>query len=321
LLTGGFGSLQFDLVPDPTGLQQVYIHNGARIHKIDNEGWRIDSTLVDSMSSSFHLSSINPHDTEFLFGIKNGNLAQSDWNTDTTISNTDWNWSRNTEFFYTEDSTVVFARDYKKGDYQKVLESVLYRSTESGKSGTWQRIKIDSAVIAFDSNRRGSKVYMSKDSTLLMSDDYGTEFESVEHFEKRITGIYKPDTSHSVLYVSTISDIWKLVNDDKVKSVKHVIADISDQRPISSINYKLADNYPNPFNPSTNIQFSLPQAEQVTINIYNSIGQKIETLLNRQMTAGSHSVTFDARGLPSGVYIYRLKAGDYRESKKMLLVK
>ncbi len=85
--------------------------------------------------------------------------------------------------------------------------------------------------------------------------------------------------------------------------------------------FRLKPNYPNPFNPSTNIRFSLPKSEQVTINVYNTIGQKIETLVNRPMTAGSHSVTFNAEGLPSGVYIYRLKAGEYRESRKMLLVK
>lgn len=85
--------------------------------------------------------------------------------------------------------------------------------------------------------------------------------------------------------------------------------------------FNLEKNYPNLFNPSTNIKFSLSQSEQVTINVYNTIGQKIETLVNRQMTAGSHSVTFDAEGLPSGVYIYRLKAGNYSESRKMLLLK
>jgi len=85
--------------------------------------------------------------------------------------------------------------------------------------------------------------------------------------------------------------------------------------------FQLKQNYPNPFNPSTIIRFSLPQSEQVSINVYNTIGQKIETLVNRQMTAGFHSVTFNAEGLPSGVYIYRLKAGEYSESRKMLLVK
>jgi len=94
----------------------------------------------------------------------------------------------------------------------------------------------------------------------------------------------------------------------------------SDKRSLPS-SISLKQNYPNPFNPSTNIRFTLPQVEQVTINVYNSIGQKIETLVSRQMAAGSHSVTFDAEGLPSGVYIYRLKAGEYRESRKMLLVK
>lgn len=83
----------------------------------------------------------------------------------------------------------------------------------------------------------------------------------------------------------------------------------------------LEKNYPNPFNSSTNLRFSLPQASLVQLNIYNTIGQKVETLVNQRMNAGSHSVSFNAEGLPSGVYIYRLKAGEDRESRKMLLVK
>ncbi len=85
--------------------------------------------------------------------------------------------------------------------------------------------------------------------------------------------------------------------------------------------YSLHQNYPNPFNPSTNIQFSLPKASDVQLSIYNTIGQKVSTLVNQKMSGGSHSITFDASGLPSGVYIYRLKTDGFSESRKMLLLK
>jgi hypothetical protein len=87
------------------------------------------------------------------------------------------------------------------------------------------------------------------------------------------------------------------------------------------LTYRLEINYPNPFNPSTIIKFSLPEASNVQLTVYNTIGQKVKTLVNQTMNAGSHSVQFDGTGLPSGVYIYRLKAEEFSKSRKMLLVK
>lgn len=84
---------------------------------------------------------------------------------------------------------------------------------------------------------------------------------------------------------------------------------------------KIISNYPNPFNPTTNIRFRLPEPTDVQIDIFNSIGQKVSTLIDRRMNTGTHSVTFDANGLPSGVYIYQLKANGISTSKKMMLVK
>ena len=85
--------------------------------------------------------------------------------------------------------------------------------------------------------------------------------------------------------------------------------------------FQLSQNYPNPFNPSTKIKFLMPKSEKVKIEIFNLLGQKIETLLNKQMPAGSHEVGFTAKELPSGVYLYRLEAGQYQEVKKMILLK
>ncbi|UCG61683.1 MAG: T9SS type A sorting domain-containing protein [Candidatus Zixiibacteriota bacterium] len=85
--------------------------------------------------------------------------------------------------------------------------------------------------------------------------------------------------------------------------------------------FMLGQNYPNPFNPSTDISFTLPNACYVTLEVFNIKGQRVATLVDRHMEAGHHTVSFDANNVASGVYPYRLQAGDFVESKKMTVVK
>jgi len=85
--------------------------------------------------------------------------------------------------------------------------------------------------------------------------------------------------------------------------------------------YSLEQNYPNPFNPSTKIKYSIPELSFVTFKVYDVLGNEIETLLNEEKPIGSYEVEFDARNLPSGIYFYRLRAGDFIETKKMILLK
>ena len=85
--------------------------------------------------------------------------------------------------------------------------------------------------------------------------------------------------------------------------------------------YVLMQNYPNPFNPTTRIRFGLPQASDVLIEVYNVLGQRVATLLNARKPAGYHEVEFDASQLGSGIYIYRIKAGNFQQVKKMMLMK
>lgn len=85
--------------------------------------------------------------------------------------------------------------------------------------------------------------------------------------------------------------------------------------------YDLSQNFPNPFNPSTTIKYSIPQAGNVKLIVFDALGREVTTLVNGNIEAGSHSVDFDASGLSSGIYFYRLIAGDFNEIKKMMLIK
>ena len=87
------------------------------------------------------------------------------------------------------------------------------------------------------------------------------------------------------------------------------------------LRFGLDQNYPNPFNPSTVIGFRIPDVSRVRLIVFDVLGQEIMTLVDRQMPAGEHRVTFDATGLPSGVYYYRLTAGAFMETNHMVLVR
>jgi hypothetical protein len=108
--------------------------------------------------------------------------------------------------------------------------------------------------------------------------------------------------------------------DGTIEYSNEVFADVSAPK-----NFALMQNYPNPFNPSTTIEFSIPQTSNVTIEVYNVIGENVASLVNQTLEAGYHRFNFNASNLPSGTYVYQLKAtgqnGTFVDTKKMLLMK
>ena len=85
--------------------------------------------------------------------------------------------------------------------------------------------------------------------------------------------------------------------------------------------FVLDQNYPNPFNPSTKIKYSVPLSSNVTIKVFDILGNEIETLVNEDKTIGTYEITWHAANLPSGIYLYKLQAGPFTEIKKTILLK
>ncbi|HLT24544.1 MAG TPA: T9SS type A sorting domain-containing protein [Ignavibacteria bacterium] len=105
-----------------------------------------------------------------------------------------------------------------------------------------------------------------------------------------------------------------IYTNDGVVSVNNISSNVPDR-------YSLSQNYPNPFNPSTKINFDIVRAGFVSVKVYNSLGQQVADLVNQDMTPGSYQADFDASALTSGIYFYTIKAGDFVETKKMVLMK
>jgi hypothetical protein len=107
----------------------------------------------------------------------------------------------------------------------------------------------------------------------------------------------------------------------EVEFTQDGVTDIAGNMNEPPTEYMLQQNYPNPFNPTTTISFSLPEATNVILEIYNSSGQKIETLMNTKLHAGNHSVKWNAGRISSGIYFCRLKTNTFQDIKKMILAK
>ena len=111
-------------------------------------------------------------------------------------------------------------------------------------------------------------------------------------------------------------DVNLVTNPGSASSVPTSIFDIN-----SNFTFHLANNYPNPFNPSTRIKYEIGETSEVTLKIYNSLGEDVETLVSKTQSAGSYEVQFNAVGLSSGIYFYSLQTGENSAVKKMMLVK
>ena len=114
--------------------------------------------------------------------------------------------------------------------------------------------------------------------------------------------------------LAIINDGYPFLVYDSTTSVKKLGTTLPDD-------FSLSQNYPNPFNPATNIRFNIPKPGLTILKVYNVLGKEVATLVNEKLSAGSYEVDWNASDFVSGVYFYRLEAGDYMETRKMLMIK
>lgn len=108
---------------------------------------------------------------------------------------------------------------------------------------------------------------------------------------------------------------------DALAAMQSVPTSIGDRPNNVPAVYRLEQNYPNPFNPATRITYNLPRESNVDLSVFNVLGQEVDVLVRKRQPAGKYNVDFTAEGLPSGIYYYQLQTKDYREARKMILIK
>jgi hypothetical protein len=132
------------------------------------------------------------------------------------------------------------------------------------------------------------------------------------------SGFLKPETAYN--WTVEVSDGFITVYTDTFLFATPALSGINsaNSRPMR---YELLQNYPNPFNPSTQIRFTLPVVESVQLAVYNSLGELVTKLIEEDLQAGAHAVEFNASHLPTGIYFYRLQAGEWIDVRKMIFLK
>jgi hypothetical protein len=100
-----------------------------------------------------------------------------------------------------------------------------------------------------------------------------------------------------------------------------ILPTVNEEESLAAGNFMLYQNFPNPFNPLTTIEYNIKEANFVTLVIYDILGKEINRLVNTYKAAGSHRIQWNAENFPSGIYYYRVKSGGFMDSKKMMLLR
>jgi hypothetical protein len=193
------------------------------------------------------------------------------------------------------------------------------------------------------------KMIRSADSTLLalrIKIEDGMNFSKVTGFTGIVSGssIQLPtgnyainnqtvviDNNFNVVPANLLSNgqqvtVWAIVDASSNKTALQIQSKVSsptgiEESPVVVNEFALEQNYPNPFNPSTTISFTLQANQFVTLKVFNALGEEVSTLVNANLTQGTHSISFNANGFSSGFYIYKLESGNQVQVRKMMLLK
>lgn len=147
-------------------------------------------------------------------------------------------------------------------------------------------------------------------------DPFGRDVEHITYSE----GVHhfgRVDIDGKKLTFTAIDQFGELVDEFVIDKATTVHSETEE----TATSFKLEQNYPNPFNPQTTISYTLEEAIHVELNVFNSTGKKVATLVDEQKNRGTYTIQFDASDYPSGVYLYQLKAGSFQLEKKMALIK
>ena len=315
----GLGVWSFAVSNFIPGSPIFYEGTWSGVYSSTNNGLNWEATGLSSTTMPVH--SIVVHDNYIFAATLGGGLYNSDngivWS-NISIENTD-------AFFGITELVPVYS-----------LASIDTNIIAGAGPGYFYRMSThDTVFVNFYpgiSNTKPILCYTVRSATLFAGNSNGDIFSSDpsglswSRISPSLKGyaLYSLVLNHSYIFAGTKNGVWRLWYPEtitNVESLKEV-----------SVGFKLEQNYPNPFNPVTTIKYSIPTPFNkggtrggsdvpVQLKVYNLLGQEVATLVNEQQRAGVYEVKFDAGLLPSGIYIYKIQAGNFIEAKKLLLLK
>jgi len=202
------------------------------------------------------------------------------------------------------------------GVFYAGVTGVIYRSSDEGATWTPSKTGLPNETIRDIVVSPYGQVFALAYDKVYVSIDRGTSWNP-----------YTRGLPVTPMIALKMDDQDYLVVATAAAGIFRTIAPIGDDAPSSGIvgdgvpsSFELKQNYPNPFNPSTTIGYSLPKTENVSLRVFNTLGQEVASLVNEQKAAGYYQSTWNAN-VPSGIYYYRLQAADFIETKKAILLK
>jgi hypothetical protein len=191
------------------------------------------------------------------------------------------------------------------------IDSSYYFIGEIDEVRIWNIVRTKTQIQTFMSDTLGPGFYETPNSGLIAY----YRFDESENLGVGGDGL--PDDIRDLSINGNHGDL----NGGPILVLSHAFTDIEIYNTDIPHHYYLSQNYPNPFNPVTHIRFGLPKASDVKIELYNTLGQRVTTLLDEKKPAGYHVVNFDASKIASGVYFYQMDAVDFQKVRKMLVLK
>lgn len=279
------------------------IHDGGLYLSTNNgSNWnRVDSGWVEGNSYSLVINSSG----NIFAGVEGGVFLST---------NSGWNWTRTALTGVLVLSVAInapgniFAGEYRVG---------VYLSTDDGNS--WTQTSLDSMLVYALAINSSGEVFAGTTAGWNVANGGGVYHSTnnggswtEENNGLTNTAVYSLVIDASgYIFAGTGGGVFRSINST---------TDVKTQLTIPK-EFALLQNYPNPFNPSTLISYQLPTNGFVTLEVYDVLGSEVRTLVNDRQTAGTHSVKFNAGNLSSGVYFYRIAAGNFIQTKKLMLLK
>lgn len=271
-----------------------------RISTVGEKLWGEEGIIVDSVGANY---------ADALMLLNSDSTVSVFWDTE---------WWPNDDLFlqlYTLEGTQIWNEHLKISEtISPKVDDGIIQSDNNSNYIIWRERRDSAGVYAQKIDASGNKLL--NEDVLLQVMAYGTGYDEFNEITDGNAGaiiVWRTDPPWGGIYAQQISKYGNL--GEVITSVKE------DENNIKPNDFYLAQNYPNPFNPTTIIKYDLPASTEASLCIYDILGNEIAILVNEEKPAGTYEVEFNASGLASGIYFYQLQAGEFIDTKKLILLK